>query len=298
MQEIDWNDLRYCLSVVEEGSVTAAARALNVNQTTVSRRISSLESHLGKKLFDRSTSGWILTPVGESILPAARRMQDETDTIKRSVLADSKELRGTLRITAVDVCIQRILLPALQAFSEQYPDIHIEFLASEVTFDIAVHEADMAFRVTDDPPPNVVGTKLAEFAYGVYGHRDLIEKLHTDPASVAAISWMGDGESRPPWLQKSFPDMKIRYRSNSLNVIYDMIRNGHGIGVLPCGLGDIEPQLQRIECAYDEPAKGFWLLSHIDLRTTARIRIFRDYIVEAIQPHLPLLEGKNRKMAA
>ncbi|MFT5033663.1 MAG: DNA-binding transcriptional LysR family regulator, partial [Bacteroidia bacterium] len=83
MQNLDWNDIQFCLAVVSEGSVTAAARALDVNHTTVSRRISALEKKLDVRLFDRSTAGWLITPVGESILASAEAMAEEVNTIRR-----------------------------------------------------------------------------------------------------------------------------------------------------------------------------------------------------------------------
>ena len=93
-------------------------------------------------------------------------------------------------------------------------------------------------------------------------------------------------------MEKCFPDMAVRYRANSLNVVYDLVKQGLGIALLPCGLGDTAHELRRIAVDYEEPGMGFWVLSHIDLRTTARIRIFRDFMLEAISPYVPLIEGK------
>ncbi|MFT5604409.1 MAG: DNA-binding transcriptional LysR family regulator [Paracoccaceae bacterium] len=292
MQNLDWNDIQFCLAVVSEGSVTAAARALDVNHTTVSRRISALEKKLDVRLFDRSTAGWLITPVGESILASAEAMAEEVNTIRRHVLADSQELRGTVRVTAVDLTIQRVLQPGLKEFCKKYPEISIELISSEDSFNLAVHEADIAFRVTNDPPPNVLGKKIADFAYGVYCSHEIYEELQKDDHDVTAIVWLGNAKSGPLWKDKGFPDMPVRYRVNSLNVALELVRHGHGIAQLPTGLGEMDPSLVRIPCDYVEAHTGFWVLSHIDLRTTARIRIFRDFMLEAIAPIIPLLEGR------
>lgn len=293
MQNIDWNDIQFCLAVVREGSVTAAARVLEVNHTTVSRRISALEKQLGARLFDRSTAGWLITPVGESILASAEAMAEQVTTIQRHVLADSQELRGTIRVTAVDLCIQRILQPGIKAFCQQYPEISIELIASEDAFNLAVHEADIAFRTTNNPPPNVLGKKIADFAYGIYCSREIYQQLQKNDPQVGVITWMLDNRSEPNWKAKCFPDLPIRYRVNSLNVVLDLVRHGHGIAQLPTGLGEMEPNLVRMPCEYVEPHMGFWVLSHIDLRTTARIRIFRDFMLDAIAPNIPLIEGRG-----
>ncbi|AMO69920.1 LysR family transcriptional regulator [gamma proteobacterium BDW918] len=293
MQAMDWSDVHYCLAVIQEGSVTAAAKKLGVNHTTVSRRISALEKTLHASLFDRSTSGWSVTPVGESILPNLEQMQEAASAIERSVHADRKDLNGTLRITALDVCIQRILLPGLKAFSEKYPSIHVELLASEEALDLSVHAADIAFRTTNNPPPNVVGKKIADFNYGVYATKSAWEDYMAGRGDVGAISWMLDGNAIPEWLRQSYPDMPIRYRSNSLNVIYDLVRQGSGFAEIPCSLGNSDPDLIKIPAQGVMEPMGFWLLTNLDLRTTARIRIFRDFMLDYLQPIVERFESQS-----
>ncbi|MGJ8686205.1 MAG: LysR family transcriptional regulator [Spongiibacteraceae bacterium] len=291
MQNIDWTDVHYCLAVIKQGSVTAAARELGVNHTTVSRRISALEATLEAPLFDRSTAGWSITPVAESILPNLEQMQEAASAIARSVSADRKELSGTIRVTAVDIFIQRVIMPGLKAFTEQYPHINLELLASDETLNLSVHAADIAFRITNEPPLDVVGKKIAKFAYGVYASRELWEQYQQGNRDIGAVSWMFDGSMVPEWLPQSYPDMKVRYRSNSFNVIFDLIQQGHGFGELPCTLGDSNPELVRVPASGTMETNGLWLLSHIDLRTTARIRIFRDFMLDYLQPLVPELEG-------
>ena len=216
MQNINWDDLRYCLAVAREGSVTAAARKLEVNHTTVSRRISALEQELNVTLFDRSTAGWLITPVGETILGSAGHMADEVSSIRRLVQADRQELSGKLRVTAVDICIQRLLLPPLKAFARQYPDIEVELIASTEMLDLSVHDADIAFRTTNQPPPNVVGKHIADFAYTVYATPELYAQYLENPRGVSAItwSWAAAANARPAWLANCFPEMAMRYRVN------------------------------------------------------------------------------------
>jgi len=295
MHGINWDDLRYCLAVVRAGSVTAAARTLKVNQTTVSRRISALEQQLNAAIFDRSTTGWLVTPVGETILRSIEQMDDAALMIQRLVQVDRQELSGTLKVTAVDVAIQHLLLPGLNAFAQQYPLIDIQLIASDLPFDLGTHEADIAFRTTNDPPPNVLGTHIADFAYAIYATHDVFRRFQQEPDSVGAITWLMDIHSNPEWMVKAFPGMAVRYRANSLSVAFDMVRQGLGIAMLPCGLGDASGRLRRIPIDFELPRNGFWLLSHIDLRTTARIRIFRDFMLEHIQPYIPLIEGQRER---
>ncbi len=222
-------------------------------------------------------------------------MADEVSSIRRLVQADRQELSGKLRVTAVDICIQRLLLPPLKAFARQYPDIEVELIASTEMLDLSVHDADIAFRTTNQPPPNVVGKHIADFAYTVYATPELYAQYLENPRGVSAItwSWAAAANARPAWLANCFPEMAMRYRVNSLSVVLDMARQGMGFAQLPCALGDSAPELRRVPHEHVEPRLGFWVLSHIDLRTTARIRIFRDFMLEAIAPYVPLIEGER-----
>jgi DNA-binding transcriptional LysR family regulator len=293
MADIDWNDLSYCLAVIREGSVTAAAQKMGVNHTTVSRRISALEKQLQAKLFDRSTTGWLVTPIGESIIGNMEQMEDNAQAVMRAVNADSTELSGHLRVTALDVCMQRIILPHLHAFSEMYPDITLDLLSTDDVLDLSSRAADIAFRTTNDPAPDVVGKKICDFAYALYAREDLYQRVIDGDNSVAAIGWvMPNVLDMPEWLLKNYPGMTVKYRANSLSVVLELVLQGCGITMLPCGLGDLEPTLARIPGTINHEPAGFWLLTHTDLRTTARIRLFRDYFLEKIQPRIPLLEGE------
>lgn len=295
MQGIDWQDLRYLLEVVRTGTLTAAASKLGVNQTTVSRRITALESALNAPLFDRTAAGWQITPVGEAVMRYVDAISDEVHSIGRLVQVDRQELSGKLRVTAPDACIQGLLMPPLDVFSRMYPEIDIDVIATDGILDLAVHDADVAFRATNKPPPNVLGTHIADFAYTVYASNALYAQYLEKPESIGGISWADDGRGTPQWMRAAFPDMQVRYRANSLNVAFNMVRQGLGFALLPCGLGDASSRLCRVPVDYESPRTGFWLLSHIDLRTTARIRIFRDFMLDAIKPFVPLIQGERER---
>ena len=298
MSNIDWNDLSYCLAVIREGSVTAAANKMGVNHTTVSRRISALEKQLQVSLFDRSTTGWLVTPVGESIIHNMEQMEDNAQAVMRAVNADSKELSGHLRVTALDISMRRIIVPHLKTFSDMYPDITLELLSSDDVLDLSSRAADIAFRTTNDPAPDVVGRKIGDFAYSAYARRDVYERLMAGDNSIAGIGWsMANSADTPQWLKNAYPEVKVKYQANSLNVVLELVLLGCGVALLPCGLGDLEPSLVRIPDSFKNGADegylhGFWLLTHTDLRTTARIRLFRDFFIEKITPEIPLIEGK------
>lgn len=294
MHGFNWDSIRHFLEVVRTGSVSGAAKHLEVNQTTVSRRITAMERQLGQALFDRSGHSWVITPVGERLVQSAQRMADEVNTIERYVMAESQALSGQLRVTVADVCTQHLVMPALHAFSCKYPDVDLEVIATRNLLDLAAREADVALRSTDEPPPNLVGKRIAQLAYAVYGTREMLQRTEaeSDSSTIPCITWIGDGHTRPPWIEKSFPHTRRVYRTSELGMMVQMAKQGMGITQIPCVLGDSEPLLYRIPAAHVEAGWGLWVLSHVDLRTTARVRIFKDFLVAELEKRMDLIEGR------
>jgi len=293
MHKLDWDDIRHFLEVVRSGTASQAAVKLGINHTTVYRRISALEDRLGKRLFERSNSGWMITPVGESIVAFAESMAEEAHNIERHILADNYDLSGLLRVTAADHCIDQLMMPVIGKFIRRYPEIDLEVVATADELDLASREADVALRGTDEPPPNLVGKRITQIGFAIYGTQSLMEQAATETSrkELPCITWVGDGHSRPPWVEKSFPNSQRIYRTTSFSVMQSMVREGIGIARLACVLGDPDPQLHRIKASYVEPGPSLWILSHVDLRTTARVRIFRDFLVEELEKQKDLIEG-------
>jgi len=300
MHTIDWDDIRHFIEVVQSGSATQAATRLGVNHSTVYRRISSLESRLGKSLFERSNNKWVITPLGERIIAYAKSMAEEANNIERQVMADSVELSGPLRITAADHCIEKLIAPVMSKFIKCYPDINLEVIASADELNLAAREADIALRGTNEPPQNIVGKRVAQIAYNIYGTKELLNRVRSNPFAddIPCITWIGDGQSRPQWIDRDFPNSRYIYRASSMSAMLSMARENMGVAQLACVLGDSDPLLHRIPSSYVEPGTSLWVLSHVDLRTTARVRIFRDFIVDELLLQKDLIEGRHKLSSA
>lgn len=292
MHNMDWDQVRFFLAVVRNGSVSNAAKILKVNQSTVSRRITALEDQLGRPLFDRTANGWLVTPVGERLVKPAERMADEAHAIERQVVADSQELSGLLRVTVAEICTQVLAMPAISQFIRQYPSINLEVISSNAELDLAARDADVAVRVTEDPPQDLVGKRIGLLAYAVYGVEAMYERVMEGDQTVPCITWIGDGHSKPEWVTKSFTKTPYIYRCSGLAFMQRMVQEGLGVAQMPCALGDSDPLLRRIPVRYVEAGWGLWVLSHVDLRTTARVRLFRDYLVSELEQKLDLIEGR------
>jgi DNA-binding transcriptional LysR family regulator len=291
MQIFDWDDIRYFLEVVRCGSATQVAGKLGVNQSTASRRLSQLEDQLGARLFERSTSlGWVLNAAGERMLEAAQDMAERADSIQRQVLKNSTEVTGLIRLTIGDSSLVNTITPAAQRFCEAHPGVELEFIVSNESLDLAAREADLAIRLTDEPPQNLVGKRIAKIKYQVYGTKDMLEAFEAGDRNMPCITWIGDRRTKAPWVQKSFPTSRI-YRVNSPVLALTMARSGMGLLQISCMMGDPAAELHRIPC-YAEEGWSLWALSHVDLRTTARVRLLRDVLVDTLEDQRDLLEGK------
>jgi DNA-binding transcriptional LysR family regulator len=295
MQPIDWNNVRHFLHVVHAGSVKQAARQLNVNQTTVSRRINALEKHLTCALFERGANTWLITPMGEELVKYAEHMAEEIHSIERLAMAESQELSGKLRFTLGDICTQQLAMPVIESFIRQYPEVDLEIIASRDDLNLSTREADIALRATDQPPQNLVGKRITQLTFAVYGSQYFAKKINEENfyLQTPCITWLGDGHTRPPWIEKSLPKTQHVYRTSELGMMLQMTRQSLGIAQLPCALCDNDPDLYRIPVAHIEPGWGLWVLTHVDVRSTARVRIFKNFLIAELEKKKKLLEGSN-----
>jgi DNA-binding transcriptional LysR family regulator len=294
MHTLNWNDLRYFIEVVRSGNVTEAGLRLGVNQSTVSRRIAQLEHQLGKALFDRTAKGWVITPTGEQIITLAEEMANQANAIHRKIESDSEDVSGLIKVTVSDVCAKRFVIPVIRDFKRDYPDVEFELIAAEKVLNLANREADIDIHAITEPPLNVVGKRICRLAYSVYCHQALLKNL--SPETPPCITWTGDGITLPFWLKKNFPKLKRAYRTNSSVAMYEMCAEGLGLALLPCSVGDEVDDLVRFPRDYVESSDDVWVLSHVDLRTTARVRMFRDRMVEFLTNEIDLLEGRKPRI--
>lgn len=283
---MNWDDLRYLLAVARSGSMSGAARELGVNHATVIRRIRNLEQQLGTSLFERQGHSYVITPAGQVAFDAAERMEAQSVGVERQVLGQATALSGRIRVTAPEPMGRIYLLPAIREFNELYPDILIDLSLSMRSYDLGMREADVAFRVTENPPEDLVGNRLATLQLAVYGQRG----SDLDPAAVTrVISIEQLLPDREGWEGRYFPGAKVSLVTDSPAVAADAVKAGFGVAMLPTGIGELDPELQRIESIPPEAGSEIWLLTHLDIRSNARMRVFRDFMQEYFARRVPEL---------
>lgn len=287
-----WDEVRMFLAVVQGGTVRAAADALDVNHATIVRGIGRLEERLETKLFDKPSSGYRLTDAGADIVDLARQMSTASSQLEAKIFGRDQSVSGPLRLTLPVSFATDLLMPTLATFRSTYPDIALEVIGSGAIVNLGNREADVALRVVvgdTSPPDNLYGTKLGGFHTGYYVHCGLL----ADRAPTAA--WLlGAAEAVPaewhPGGGLRMAPTPIRF--SEMRSQFEAARAGMGITLLPCFLGDADPDLVRVPAGPITPVGDIWLLTHTDTRQTKRVRLLCDHIRFAMRGFAGRLAGR------
>ena len=300
---VEWDDARYVLAIHRAGSLSAAARALDVNQSTVGRRLEALEAALAARLFFRTREGYVVTPEGERLLPHAVRMEEEAHAIRREISGQEARLTGLVRLTAPEAMSAKLLLPILGRFHARYPSIQLQLVADNRSLNLTKREADIAVRVGKPTDPQLIARRVCAFGAAPYASKTYIAahglpvapRFEGHDAIGYVVSLGRVTEER--WIAERFPDARIAFHSNSTPAQVGAAVAGMGIALLPCYLGDEEPTLVRLGTDADMVMRALWLVVHRDLREATRIRVCCDFLVDGLGPHLLALSGKRGRDA-
>ncbi len=252
---MDWNDLHLFVSVARAGTVRAAAKELHIDASTVSRRLAALEIAIGAHLFERTRHGLAMTSVGKLVLESGQRVDGELEELGRRVVGHDNRLRGVVRVTFPGSFME-LVHEAAAAFAACYPAIELELLGADTMVDVDGRQADVAVRVADAPPPHLMGRRLARLAGALYASRRYVE-LHPQPlqdSRHAWVEWDRRLASKPAfaWIERSFPGRRIALRGLSTSDVLCSVRQGVGIGALPCLVADADAALVRLRDAPGE----------------------------------------------
>ena len=291
---MDWVNLKFFLAVAREGTLAGAGRALQVKHSTVLRRIAALEDELGLKLFERHPNGYMLTAAGSEMLGAATQIDEQMVAIERRLSGRDLRLSGTVRLATLGGLVPWIST-LLADFRSLHPGIQVDVAISPATVSLARHEADIAIRVSGNPPDSLIGRRIATLVHGVYAARSHPAANMAEP-DLTVHNWVAYTESRAGlpqsrWMAEHIPVERIVLRSNHTGMMVSAVKSGIGLGLLPCYLGDAEPGLCRLQTVASL-GHEMWILTHRDLTQTPRIRALMDFLAKSLARHRDLLEGR------
>ena len=288
---MNWDDLRLFLAVARSGSISGAAGQLEVQHSTVSRRMRQLESKLSVRLIERKTSGYELTAAGEKLKQAALRMESEVISVDESLFGKDIKLVGPLKVTAINNMASTVLMPMFAQFSRQNPQVDLHILVSNIDASLPQREADIAIRLTNSPTETLIGKRMVTVASTIYGSREYLSQLH---AQGGEPKWIGVNccAFHKSWTKQHCKDQSFDFYSDDTLLTLSAIREGLGVSFLPCFMGDSDPDLERYCDPDPEHNLGLWILLHPDLKRTARVLAFRDFMLQSVQQKEYLFTGK------
>jgi DNA-binding transcriptional LysR family regulator len=287
--KFDWNKARAFLVTAEEGSLSAAARALGMAQPTLGRQVDGLEQELGIVLFERVGRGLQLTPGGLELLDHVRVMGDAAGRVSMNALGQSQTLEGRVCISASETYAAVLLPPIIAKLRILEPDIHVEIVVSNQASDLRRREADIAIRNFRPTEPDLIAKKVGEADAVLYATPDYIEKIgnptmpqdlrhahfvNLDHAGmmIKALNKLGLGLT-----EENFPLLTESYL-----VMWELVRQGVAIGILDAHIGDADPIVRRVLPNFQPLIFPIWLVSHRELTTSRRIRRVYDYLAEEL----------------
>lgn len=289
---MQWDDARLFLSFAREGSFSAAAKRLGVQHSTISRRIHALESQLSTPLVERSSTGSQLTLAGEELRATALRIEKEMLAFEATNSGQNDDATGELRVTAVANMASSILMPLFASFNKAHPQIDLRLEVTNNSVRLAERDADVALRQTNSPGETLIGTRLTTVASAVYGSKAYCEGVLKGKFEE---NWIGVDccDYHRTWTRQACPESNHSLCVDETSLTIAAIKEGLGLGFLPCFLGDSDPELSRYRQPEIQHNLGLWLLYHRDLRNTKRVTVFREHMQREITTVAPLFEGKT-----
>ena len=283
---MDWKSLPAFLAVARNGSLRAAAEHTGGTHATLRRQIEALEAQLGTKLFRRSADGLSLTAAGQRLLPQA--LDAEAALLKgfNAVQGLDREAAGRIRLSVDPMTAHFLLAPVLADFATLYPEIEIELRLSYELDSIARNETDVSIRHAATIEDDAVGRKLFPLSLGVVASRDYIDRtLPLAGRKGQGLSWIGYGdvpELSAMVAASDFPEARIRHAVPDPEMHLHLVRAGAGMTFLTTWVTSVFPELQRVPGTALDQRRSTWVLLHGDLRRVRRVRLFVDYLCDAL----------------
>lgn len=289
--KFDWNRARAFLVTAEEGSLSAAARALGMTQPTLGRQVDALEEELGLVLFERAGRGLILTPSGVQLLEQVRRMGEAASQVSLTASGQAQTVEGNIRITASEIEAATLLPPILAKLRREAPGIHVEVLASNTAADRRRREADIAIRSFRPTEPELIAKKIKDDASRVVAASSYLDRLGR-PTTLARVNRADFIGYEPPdiFLQALNERVGVAIERANLKVIssstvmhWELVKAGVGLSVIPDNLADAEPGVERVLEGTLKPLEfPMWLTTHRELNTSRRVRFVFDFLAEEL----------------
>ncbi len=289
MKPIDWNLARAFCATADSGSLSAAARKLGLTQPTLSRQVAELEAELGVALFERVGKKLVLTATGRGLLEHARVMAAAAEDLVLSAAGQTKEVAGPVCLSATEAFAAYILPDVIERIREQAPQVTISIIATDSISDLRRREADIAIRHLRPTEPELIARKVGEMHADFYASSRWVAR-HGRPAAASDLTSADvlAFEPRDRFLEQlqkagiSLSPDQCRVTSENAVVLWELVRRGLGVGIMLREFATQATDLVRLLPDWPGIPVPVWLVTHGELRTSARVRLVFDILADAL----------------
>ena len=287
--EPDWQDIRIFLALGRYGSLSAAARALSVNHSTILRRVRSLEATLGVKLVERRPESYALTPAGTRTLAVASEMEATAQRLGRG--EDDSTPRGLVRVNAPPALSQSFLIPRLAALATRYPGLDIDLASAMRAVSLERHVTDIAVRLDRPTDGDFIAKRIGQIAYGFYGTAAMCDGIESGIEPI----FVGFNEehayvTEAAWLNRHYAHARIAFRANNHAGQAEAARAGAGLALLPHYVGRLSPDLRLCRALPAPAAREIWLLTRRQDKKDAAIKTVADHLAHLFHDERALFD--------
>ena len=291
---LDWDDLRFFLAVARHGCLTGAAKDLRVAQSTVGRRLASLEENLSVRLLHRTPDGYRLTLAGETVRDQAERVEAEALAVERNVGGHDEKLQGVVRVSCTETLAVHVLAPCFVALQHHHPDIQVELVPKPLEVSLAMREADITVRLAPSDRNDLVVRRVGRMAFGLYASPLYLQRHGLPDFTTGCVGHRlmtslddVDGDEQERWVADLAGQARQGLQTSSHEALVVAARSGGGLACLARFRADRDPSLIRLDTPTSPPAADICILVHKDSRSTPRIRATTAVIAEAVGAFLP-----------
>ncbi len=294
----DWNDLKYFLALSRQGKLVRAAVRMQVDHTTVSRRIAALEKQLDVRLFDKSPNGYQLTDAGLRLLPLAEEIETRSNQLYREIAGKDATLSGTVRVATPEALGSQVIARHITEFKQQHPDIEIELVAETRRMSLSKREADIAISFSRPDSGRLIAWKLCDYRLRLYASRDYLSGYPPissldDLAQHDFVSYIEDLIEMPElrFFDNTIKNAHVVFRSTNVSAQFNAILDGLGLGLVHCFMAQRENRLQVVLPEQISVERTYWLLVHEDLRHVARVDAVCQFLTRILGEDPALMMG-------
>ncbi|MCV2879344.1 LysR family transcriptional regulator [Sedimentimonas flavescens] len=296
-RDLDWSDLAIILAIGRAGSLSGAARALGKTHSTIFRNITAIEEKTAVRFFDRFDTGYVPTDAGRLALQYAERVESEFHSMSREILGQDTRLSGRIRVTCPEVFASDHAPGLMARFMAEHPDIRVDVIPGHGAADLSRREAEVAIRATKAPPETTFGRKVCAFRFALYASPTYMERRADTPLAEHAFCLI---EGTASWLvpvvwksRQQGEDCAV-FQCRASRAVQNAGAEGLGIAFLPCYVGDADPRLARVSDPLAHLDMQLWVLTHPDLRNTARVRAMMAFLYDTLGADADLWGGQRK----